>query len=509
MSYRLDAFSGIGLDEASLRRALDEHRVRVRPTLERLWAYFRNPLEPVGLGETSSRGWYRLAQEAGLPTRVTGRRDSALDDRAAGRREVVIENDIAWRVQTMVDFLFGKPIRVLSTAADEQTRTRVEGALEAVWEASGGIAMLQDVATLGHVYGHVDLHVRVDEDALLSASSRDPEAAARRGVRIEPIDATRGIGVVSRTDYRELDAFVVHVEGEERTEKAEPLTPALSPRGRGRKAARLFGRGGKRGHDERERRRVDVVEVIGRGVRQVYEDEVLIEESRSVLLPETLPIVHVQNMSQPLRYSGLGEVESLIPLQDELNTRLSDRASRVTMQSFRMFLAKGIDGFDRVPVGPGALWQTDNMEASIESFGGDAASPSEESHIREIREAMDKVSGVPPLASGVLRARIGNLSSENALRVTLLGLLAKTERKRVTYGRGIAGVSRVVLEALDAAGIVRTRESERGVRVAWASPLPSDEREEVAAARAKVELGVSEERVLSELGYEATDPAIR
>ncbi len=505
MSYRLDAFSGIGFDEASLRRAIDEHRGRVRPTLEKLWAYYRNPLEPVGLGDASVRGWYRLAQEAGLPTRVTGRRDSALDDRAAGRREVVIENDIAWRVQTMVDFLFGKPIRVLSTAADADTRARVEGALEAVWEASGGIALLQDVATLGHVYGHVDLHVRLDEDALLSGGTRDPESVAARAIRIEPIDATRGIGIVSRTDYRELDVYVVQVEGEERE---QPLTPAPSPEGRGRKA-RLFGRSGRRERSERETRRVDVVEVIGRGVRQAYEDEVLVDETRSVLLPETLPIAHIQNMSQPLKYSGLGEVESLIPLQDELNTRLSDRASRVTMQSFRMFLAKGIEGFDRVPVGPGALWQTDNMEASIESFGGDAASPSEESHVREIREAMDKVSGVPPLASGVLRARIGNLSSENALRVTLLGLLAKTDRKRVTYGRGIAEASRVVLEALDAAGVVRTRESERGVRVVWASPLPSDEREEVAAAAAKVELGVPEERVLGELGYEATDPVIR
>lgn len=504
MSYRLDAFSGIGLDEASLRRALDGYRDQVRPTLERLWAYFRNPLEPVGLGDSPGRGWYRLAQEAGLPTRVTGRRDAALDDRAAGRREVVIENDIAWRVQTMVDFLFGKPIRVLSTAADERTRRRVEGALEAVWEASGGIALLQDVATLGHVYGHVDLHVRVDEDALLSASSRDPEGAAARAIRIEPIDATRGIGIVSKTDYRELDAFVVHVEAQDRSASGRRGPGATEGR-----RARLFGRGPRRERDRRGAGRVEGVEIIGRGVRQVYEDEVMIEESRSVLLPDTLPVVHVQNMSQPLRYSGLGEVEALIPLQDELNTRLSDRASRVTMQSFRMFLAKGIDGFDRVPVGPGALWQTDNTEASIESFGADAASPSEEAHIREIREAMDKISGVPPLASGVLRARIGNLSSENALRVTLLGLLAKTERKRVTYGRGIAEASRIVLEALDAAGVVRTRESERGVRVGWPSPLPADEREEVAAARAKVELGVPEERVLGDLGYEATDPAIR
>ena len=153
------------------------------------------------------------------------------------------------------------------------------------------------------------------------------------------------------------------------------------------------------------------------------------------LLPGVLPIVHVQNMSQPFGYEGIGEVEALVALQDELNTRLSDRASRVTMQSFKMYLAKGIEGFRGSSVGPGTVWSTDNPDASISSFGGDASSPSEESHIAEIREAMDKISGVPPLAGGVVRAKIGNLSSANALRITLMSLIAKTMRKRVTYGR--------------------------------------------------------------------------
>src|SRR5205823_2678796 len=40
-----------------------------------------------------------------------------------------------------------------------------------------------------------------------------------------------------------------------------------------------------------------------------------------------IPLVHVQNAAAPFEYSGAGDVEPLIPLQDELNTRLSDRAS--------------------------------------------------------------------------------------------------------------------------------------------------------------------------------------
>jgi hypothetical protein len=219
-------------------------------------------------------------------------------------------------------------------------------------------------------------------------------------------------------------------------------------------------------------------------------------------------VVHIQNLSQPFRYEGIGEVEPLIGLQDELNTRLSDRASRVTRWSFKMYLAKRLDGFERAPVGPGRVWSTDDPDASIEAFGGDTSSPSESEHIEQIREAMDKVSGVPPLAGGVVRAKIGNLSSANALRITLMSLLAKTARKRVTYGAGIEKVSRMVLTALDAAGVLRTGPGERGIRLVWPDPQPIDPASAVESAKSKLEIGVPDERVLAELGYGPGDAGV-
>ena len=176
--------------------------------------------------------------------------------------------------------------------------------------------------------------------------------------------------------------------------------------------------------------------------------------------------------------------------------------------AFKMYLAKGIEGFRGASVGPGMVWSTDNPDADISSFGGDASSPSEEAHIEEIREAMDKISGVPPLAGGVVRAKIGNLSSANALRITLMSLIAKTMRKRVTYGRGIERASTLVLEYLNAAGVLKTGAGERGVRVVWGALPVVDEETLVDAGRAKLELGVDEQRVLDELGYGDNDPGV-
>ncbi len=484
MGYELGRFSGIGLDAWTLDELIARHEDRTLPALAALWGWYRNPMSAAPASEDGRS--YRLGQERGLPSRVTGRRSrgvggALMDDRVGGRREVVIENDIAWRVHTMVDFMFGRPVKIASAAEDPERRERIESALERVWEASGGIGLLQDMALLGHVYGHVDLLVRV-----VDGSPRPEER-----VRIEVIEPTRGIPVVDRSDFRRLDGYVVRYRrgrgvGRDKSARAGRLRL-------GRRAANAGSLG------------VDVTEVIGASWWQVYEDHgrgpVLVGEGPNRAAPGEVPVVHVQNMSQPFCYTGLGEVEGLIPLQDELNTRLSDRANRVALQSFKMYLAKGMEGFERMPVAPGVVWSTDNPDASVEAFGGDGSSPSEERHVEEVRTALDKLSGVPPLAGGVVQGKIGNLSSATALRVTLMSLLLRTERKRVTYGRGVREASRMVLAALDGLGVLRTEASEREVGVQWPDPLPVGDVDEVLEARRKVELGVDPERVLRELGY--------
>ena len=488
---------------SSTRLATSEQVRRAHARHEKLWAYYRNPIELVrssGIAGTSpSRGWYRSAQEVGLPSRIVGSGGQPGLGGERGRREVVIENDIGWRVGAMVDFMFGSPIRIESLARDESTRKKIEGVLERVWEGSGGIAMLQDMATLGHVFGHVDLLVRVDEENLVGSRPWD----ADQWVSIEPIDARRGAAVLSEHDYREIEGYGVFVArtvaGEEKPERPGSRRGWLD---------RL--RSGDRGEGAPGDQRNAGVggEVFTREGWARFVDDELVDSGRWSLMPGVVPVVHIQNMSQPFVYSGIGEVEALVGLQDELNTRLSDRASRVTMQSFKMYLAQGIEGFGGGRVGPGVVWSTDNPEASITSFGGDASSPSEEAHIGEIREAMDKISGVPPLAGGVVRAKLGNLSSANALRITLMSMIAKTMRKRVSYGRGIERASVMVLDALDAAGVLGTGVRDRGVRVVWGALPVVDEASLVAAGRGKVELGVDKGRVIDELGYGDADPGV-
>jgi hypothetical protein len=115
---------------------------------------------------------------------------------------------------------------------------------------------------------------------------------------------------------------------------------------------------------------------------------------------------------------------------------------------------------------------------------------------------MDKTSGVTPLAAGLLRDQLGNLTSATALKVVLMGTLARLERKRVTYGAGLIEADRLILDALDRFGVLKTAPEDRTTRLHWPSPLPEDIAGKLAEAKAKRELGVPAEQVLRELGYE-------
>jgi hypothetical protein len=167
-----------------------------------------------------------------------------------------------------------------------------------------------------------------------------------------------------------------------------------------------------------------------------------------------------------------------------------------------MYLGKGIEGFEDKPISPGRMWYTDNPEASIEEFGGDIATPSEGLHIAEIREALDKTSSVTPVVAGVIKNKLGNLTSAVALRLTLLGMLSKNDRKKFTYCQGLKEICRMALAILDTAGIYKTCDADREVDIIFPSPLPENMTEKLKEAQMKKDLGVKPEQVLRELGYE-------
>ena len=505
MGFDLRIFKNQQLDANYIEWLVDEHSIEIQTHFTKLWEYYTNRMIDKSSPGASDRKvnesgrCYLQAQEYGLPTRITGLAHSANAGvfgariiKDVQRKEVVIENDIAWRINAAVDFLFGKPISFVSKSPDSQKRAEIESILRAVFAANGAIGFFQDMAVLGSVYGFVDCLVRPGNEILeqfISSSSQtlslEDVLQLAQTIDLELIEAPRALPVLEENDYKKIKYYVQHFY-----QKRNVLS---------RKSTFLARLLSQASPSSDSRQTVGVTEITSATAWQRYEDKKLVAEGE---LPwGFLPVVHIQNIAQPLYYEGISDVEPLIPLQDELNTRLSDRASRITFQSFKMYLGKGIEGFEDRPVSPGRMWYTDNPEAAIEEFGGDAATPSEGLHIAEIREAMDKASGVTPVVAGVLKNKLGNLTSAVALRLTLMGMLSKNERKKFTYSEGLKKIAQMVLNILDKANIYKIGGADRDVDIIFPSPLPENMTEKLKEAQIKKELGVPTEQVLRELGY--------
>ncbi len=537
MAFDFTNFQDSQLDSEYITYLIDEVSSDNEIRGGRLWDYFRNPIVPasgvsVNALNANSRPYFQ-AQEAGLPARITGiERHSNGGQQLTdlSRKEVVVENDIAWRIHTMIDFLFGKPLGFKSLAGDPELAKIIEQTISAMLEANGGVSLLQEIALLGSIYGFVDIALRIPAGisteisssllpsahlSALGSSESQPDTspsnpantegaqenggqgprgdrprtiterciAIARMLQLEAVEAPRVLPILEENDYRRVRYWI---------QKFHKHTPRLT---RSKRPWFTFGLGGQQ---EASPAMVDVVEIVGPSWWQRYEDRQLITEGPNVL--GRLPIIHIQNIAVPGSYDGISDVEPLVPLQDELNTRLSDRANRVTFQSFKMYLGKGIDDFLERPVGPGQMWATQNLDASIEEFGSDNGSPSEDIHIEHIRQAMDKVSGVTPLAAGLIRGNVGNLTSATALKVVLSGLLAKTAKKRLTYGVGLQQTVELALEWLDRVGLLKTSPEDRKIELRWANPMPVDEGEQLRNALMKAKLGVPSDQILAELG---------
>lgn len=115
---------------------------------------------------------------------------------------------------------------------------------------------------------------------------------------------------------------------------------------------------------------------------------------------------------------------------------------------------------------------------------------------RQLREALAETSHVPEIATGKVDS-IGQLSGL-ALKILYGPLLDRTYIKQKLYGRMIKAICRAIL-------IIGNVTPEAEISLNWPAPLPGDDRANVETALLKKQIGVSEDSILRELGYDPSD----
>jgi len=370
MSYQRNSI--VNQDSDEFRRQIERLLGESGPRFRRLWNYYRNPLLPdaASSGDSSSARPYRQAQEWGLPARITGVQRSSFLSTAPGnqsideisRKEVVIENDIAWRIDTMVDYLFGRAPAMISSAPDAARRKQIEKLANCILEHNGGITFLQQLALLGAVYGFVDVLVKFDANTCSEAPFQDVAGASTKAtatsaapdmphagsapmldelsvaddaradaqlgdadlcriarcIRLEIVEPARALPLLDPADYRIVRAYaqVYRIASTSKSPRPRTWLERVFPR--------LHAHSGSDATDY-----ATVVDLITPTQWKRYKDEKLASSGENSL--GQIPLVHIQNTAVPFEYSGSSDVEALLTLQDELNTRLSDRAHRITI----------------------------------------------------------------------------------------------------------------------------------------------------------------------------------
>lgn len=458
-------------------------------------------------------------QEIGLPYRITGTTFGDITGDAVTirisneklrmkRKEPLTENEIGWRVEALGDFLYGerdgapkfewKP-KTENEALAEQIVQLLDVALHHQREPN----WLHEMYKVGAVHGFVDIAIRMNESVQFTMTTEnDVETIGGATFNGQPL---------SSSDFdlfgRSMQWYIASPY--EVVPLVEPRYPsmlwgwALSYKTQTLPNAKLSDNA-----MVRDKQQVDWIELFVPGRIQVYRMDPRIDgdyelvDGMDIPVPEgMLPVVHLQHATERDEYEGCGEVERLIPLQDELNTRLSDRGRGITWGANPPWVGKGVQKFDEIPFGPDVRINIGEDE-EVERLGSDSKDQGQDDHIAEIRDALDRVSSIPPLAAGDVKDQLGNLTSAVALKVVLRGMIAKLRRLRKAHGRALAEIAEKTLTYANAVGVLKTSPEDRRIEIDWGDPIEIELQERLDAALSKKTLGVPDNQIWKELGYD-------
>jgi hypothetical protein len=153
--------------------------------------------------------------------------------------------------------------------------------------------------------------------------------------------------------------------------------------------------------------------------------------------------------------------------------------------------AKGCAATDlKVAVDETIVLQSPEAELHNLEMQGDLNSSLE--FYKRLKEAMHEIADVPEVATGKVES-IGSLSGV-ALQILYQPLINKTKSKRETYGEMLIELNRRILEM---AGFG----SDNICEIHWSELLPKDIMQERQAALLDQQLGVSQDTLLMQLGY--------
>jgi len=217
-----------------------------------------------------------------------------------------------------------------------------------------------------------------------------------------------------------------------------------------------------------------------------------------------IPFVHIPNLQPPNSPWGVSDLVDLIPLNRELNERMSDQADVIRYHADPPVVFRGVEEHSDLPVGPGTVWDLPR-DADVALLEWRGSAPALQEHVERVLRALYEVTETPRTSFG----DSGRLLSGVALETELQPLIQRTLRKRVGWSAALRRFNRMLLQ------LAERLDPELGpgafapyrTQVVWPPMLPRDDDAEAKRNLALVDGGLRSYRgaleALGELDPEA------
>lgn len=186
-----------------------------------------------------------------------------------------------------------------------------------------------------------------------------------------------------------------------------------------------------------------------------------------------VPFVHVPNLAPPGSTFGLSELEDVIPLNRELEERLSDQADTIRYHADPPVIFKGVREHTDLAVGPGTVWDVP-ADAAVDLLEWRGQLPAVDRHIERVLRAMFDVAEAPRSSFGDTEQPFSGV----ALETQLQPVVQRTLRRRIVWEPALREIARFCLllaEQFGVDGATPGQYAPYRVRVQWLPMLPKDD----------------------------------
>jgi len=218
--------------------------------------------------------------------------------------------------------------------------------------------------------------------------------------------------------------------------------------------------------------------------------------------PLGVPVAHFKNLDHGYD-RGVSELKNVLPIQNALNKTMIDLVATADVCAFPLLVGLG-DDFSDINIGPGVIISSNKPpdKVSVNKIPGEDLKPLialKDSFAVDIARITRT-----PLSYFQIS---GQMPAEGAEKQREAGLVARAENRQVHYGNAWENAMNIARRLHNAFGSGDQLDENQSISTQWKEAQTRNEKEHLETLLIKSKLGVDDETIWSEMGYNAEDIA--